>query len=291
MDCRPRSAGRRLSRILIAVLLTLFACCCLYPLWYLLLSTVSDMELFQQHDGLLLWPVTAAGEGLQWDGWYYALHGTRTWTGLANSLLYAAVGALLHVVLCAVAAYCITRRGTLWMRYFALLCLLAGLLSPGLIPTYTAYKRLGLYNNRWVMVLIDLLPLLHIGFVAASMRALPRALEEAAQLDGAGALTYLTRIVPPLVKPSLAAAGLLFALARWNDYLTGAIYLLDPNLFPIQLLTRQYLIEALGWTPEVDSSWRFPHCVSLLAVLPPLLLAPLATARLKKGLQLGAVKS
>lgn len=288
--CDKGAPGRLLFRGFNAIVLTAFALACLCPLWHLLMVSVSDPELLAEHQGPVFFPLTAEGKRVLWSGYRAVLQNSSVWRGLANSLFYVGTGTLLHVALCAVAAYCISRRQTLWMRYLAILLVFTIFFNGGLVPTYMVNRWLGLYNTRWVVVAMGLLPVLHVAYVSGAMRALPRSLEESAQLDGAGACTILANITLPLVKSSLMVVALFYAVGKWNEYLTPVLYLQNRKLFPLPLIVRGRLIDAVSWGYDQKTEKLMSYSLMVLSTLPLLCLSVFVKKHLEKGVMLGAVK-
>lgn len=282
--------GRIAFRIINTLVLTGVALVCLYPLWHVLMASVSNPELLAEHRGLVFYPLSTAGKRATWIGYRAALQNMSVLRGMANSLFYVGTGTLLHTALCSVAAFCITRRKTLWMRYLVGMLIFSMLFQAGMIPTYMLNRRLGLYNTRWVIVAVGLLPVLHIAHVGCAMRALPRSLEESARLDGAGAFTILTKITLPLVKSSLIGVSMFYAVGKWNEYLTPSVYLVDRKLFPLQLILRERLIEAVSWSYDNKTEKLIQLSVMALSSMPLLCVWPFFKKYLEKGIVLGTAK-
>ena len=132
------------------------------------------------------------------------------------------------------------------MKYLTLMMTFTMFFGGGMIPTYMVNKYLGIVNTRWVMVLMGLVSVFNIIIVRTAFQAIPSSLEESAQLDGAGHMTILFKITFPLAKATIAVITLFYAVGKWNDYLTAAIYLLNRNLYPLQLILREILVNDSG---------------------------------------------
>jgi putative aldouronate transport system permease protein len=116
--------------------------------------------------------------------------------------------------------------------------------NGGLIPTYMVNKTLGINNTRWVMIVMNLIGVFNIIIIRTAFLSLPVSLEESAQLDGAGHITILMKIILPLTKATIAFIALFYSVGKWIEYLTAAIYLTNRDLFPLQIVLREILIAA-----------------------------------------------
>jgi sorbitol/mannitol transport system permease protein len=153
-----------------------------------------------------------------------------------------------------------------------------------LIPFIVIYKRVGLYDSRIGMIL--LYAALNLPLVIWMMRSffadLPREILEAAEVDGAGFLRVMTRIVLPLTAPGLAATVLLSVIFSWNEFLLAV------NLTAAKSGTLPVFIS--GFMTSEGLFWAKMSAASTLAVAPVILAGWLAQRSLVRGLTFGAVK-
>jgi len=94
---------------------------------------------------------------------------------------------------------------------------------------------LHLYNSRigYIILHVELGMPLAVILLVAFITAIPGELDEAAWMEGAGYLSYLTRVVVPLTRPALLIAFLYALLQVWNDIIGPVVFLSDPSLFPV----------------------------------------------------------
>jgi sorbitol/mannitol transport system permease protein len=153
-----------------------------------------------------------------------------------------------------------------------------------LIPFIVIYKRVGLYDSRVGMIL--LYAALNLPLVIWMMRSffsdLPREILEAAEVDGAGFLRIMTRVVLPLTGPGLAATILLSMIFSWNEFLL-AVNLTGPNSGTLPVFIS-------GFMTSEGLFWAKMSAASTLAVAPVILAGWLAQRSLVRGLTFGAVK-
>ena len=187
----------------------------------------------------------------------------------------------------------------MWMKYLTLMMTFTMFFGGGMIPTYMVNKYLGIVNTRWVMVLMGLVSVFNIIIVRTAFQAIPASLEESAQLDGAGHMTILFKITFPLAKATIAVITLFYAVGKWNDYLTAAIYLLNRNLYPLQLILREILVNDSGQTvfevgDQASSYSQFKKLLQystvIFATLPILCVYPFVQKYFVKGVMIGSIK-
>ena len=199
----------------------------------LTVAVKSNLELLNNPLG---WP-----QQFIWSNFATAWDESNLGQALLNSIIITSVAVVGIVLLGAMAAYPLARRGTRAMNglyyYF-----IAGLIIPfqfGLIPLYQLWTTLGLVNTLPGIILIHIgatLPFA-IFFYTGFMKGIPRELEEAAAIDGAGAQRTFWTIVFPLLRPVTATVIIVASLGIWNDFLGALIFLQDPSLqtFPLAI--------------------------------------------------------
>lgn len=152
------------------------------------------------------------------------------------------------------------------------------------IPYYLMFQYIGLLDTVFGLVLINtflnvpLGILLMIGF----LQDLPIDIEEAAKIDGCSTLSVLFKIVIPLMKPGIAAVGILTFIFTWNDYLFAVIMSLNKST-PVTLGATMFIT---SW----GIKWGDVSAATILSIVPPLLFTLLAQRYLVSGLSMGAVK-
>ncbi|HBM79380.1 MAG TPA: ABC transporter permease, partial [Clostridiaceae bacterium] len=117
-----------------------------------------------------------------------------------------------------------------YMTFYVITMLFGG----GLIPYYILVTDLGLMNTIWALVLPLSCPVYSMVILMNFMRNLPPEMEEAGMIDGAGHFRILFSILLPVLKPALATVGLFAFVYHWNDWFTGALFMHDPQKYPLQ---------------------------------------------------------
>jgi putative aldouronate transport system permease protein len=134
------------------------------------------------------------------------------------------------------------------------------------------------------------------------MESISEELFENASLEGANDFTILTTIVVPLIKPTLAVLTLYYAVARYNDFFNGLLYLGKPQLQPLQLFLRRILLMAstevmqamgsstAGAGAAAQTTMQIRYVCIVFATVPIIMICPFIQKYLVKGTMLGAVK-
>ena len=132
------------------------------------------------------------------------------------------------------------------------------------------------------------------------MEAVPQDLYENASLEGASEFYQLLHIAIPLVKPTLAVLTLYYAVARYNDFFNGVLYLGDQSLQPLQMFLRKILLMAsseilqkagsTGAAAAAQATLKIRYVCIVLATIPIFCITPFVQKYLVTGTMLGAVK-
>ena len=283
--------------IFVIVFCVVFAFICIYPMWYVLVVSLTPYDKFIQQDVVLLPPFPP-------DPQYYM--GILANPTFKNSLLISAAKTLLATTLTLIVtsmmAYGVSKTHIKGMKLINVLVVLTMFFSGGLIPTYFLYNSLGLIKTFWVMVL----PFgLHISYFIIMRNyfsyAVSLELEDAAAIDGANQVTLYFRIVMPLSMSMIAAIGLFVAVAQWNDYYSFMMFVNRPALQPYVWVLRRALTEqsfTQTMTNQAQELLDVP-CVPpfalrmatiVCAMVPIMCVYPFLQKHFAKGILLGAVK-
>jgi multiple sugar transport system permease protein/putative aldouronate transport system permease protein len=116
--------------------------------------------------------------------------------------------------------------------------------NAGLIPVYMNIKILGLMNSFWVYVIPGIFPVFNMVLVKTFVESISPAMEESAQIDGAGYYKCFFYIILPLSIPILATVALFSAVGQWNSWFDTLLYISNYKLFTLQYLLREYFNQA-----------------------------------------------
>lgn len=293
-----KTAGDWLFDICVAIFVVLVIAVTLYPLIYVFSMAISDPiraargEVFLLPKGFDLTAIKKVLSDKDILQYYY------------NTVWYTVVGTVLGIVTTAMAAYPLARREFDYRNIFMKFISFTMFFGGGLIPTYMVVANfLDLYNSRWAIILPGLTSAWNIIVARTYFASLPEEIIESARLDGASEYRIFLQLVMPLSKPILGVLSLYYAVGYWNSYFAPMIYLGKKELQPLALYIRSVMmqnnIESLAGSPTaIDikgaallSALQIKYAVIIIAVLPMLLIYPLISKNLEKGLMVGAVKA
>jgi putative aldouronate transport system permease protein len=280
---------------IIHVVLFLILVIVLYPLIYIVSSSISSPQAVVA-GRVWLFPVE-----LSLKGYTAVLNNPRIWSGYYNSLLYTGIGTLISVSLTIALAYPLSKRTFHGRKLLMYMIMITMIFSGGLIPYYLTVRDLGLIDTRWALLLPQAVAVWQV-FIAKTFfeETIPEELNEAAQLDGCSDFKFLSAIALPLSKPIIAVLILMYAIANWNAYFDALIFLRKPDLFPLQLILREILIQnSVDNTMMVDvrtmearQGMKDLLKFSLIVVssLPVLIIYPFVQQYFVKGVMIGSLK-
>jgi len=175
------------------------------------------------------------------------------------------------------------------------------LISGGLIPYYLVIKTLSLMDTIWVLTVPGAFSIWYTIIMLNFFKGLPKELEEAAFIDGAGYLTTLWKVILPLSAPSLATITLFCIVGHWNSWFDGLLYMNRPDNYPLQSYLQTMNIDPVTLLrnitdPEtvarfLGTSKKTLRAAQLfIAAVPVLVSYPFLQKYFTKGLVLGSVK-
>lgn len=238
---RQRRVARKTWQTVVwFVVLSALTALVLYPLVWLLLATFKPNAEFGQNMGLLPNSPTLDNYFKVFEG----IAGVPMWRFFANSLLIA-VGSVIGTVLSsALAAYAFGRiqfKG-LGIMFAAMIGTLLLPFHVVIIPQYIMFNNLGLVDTFWPLLLPKFLATeaFFVFLLVQFVRQMPRDLDEAARIDGAGHIRIFWSIILPLIKPALITCAIFAFIWGWNDFLGPLLYLTSPENYPLPIALRLY---------------------------------------------------
>lgn len=289
-----KTVGDRAFNVINITILALLSLIFVYPMWHCLMASFSEPTALIGLKGLLWKPI-----GFSLAGYKTVLQNQNIYTGYANTLFYVIVGTGVNMILTIIGAYCISRRGSMLMRPLTLLIVFTMYVDFGLVPAFLNIRDLGLYNSRWALILPGALSTYSMIVMRTAIYAVPRSLEESAEIDGASDWTILWRILIPCIKATLAVVALGYVVGHWNSWFGASIYLRDRSKFPLQLFLQEILIAnsqsaAAGEGSSVDGflymDELLKYCTIVISTVPILCAYPFVQKYFVSGMMLGSVK-
>ncbi|KQR08656.1 sugar ABC transporter permease [Cellulomonas sp. Leaf334] len=259
---KNRKRGRALVFHLCSLALIVIV---LYPAVWMLMSSFKPSSEIVGNVSLIPADFTLANFQKAIEG----IGGVSFWTFFMNSVILA-VGSVIGITLsCSISAYAFARIDFPGRNIFFAL-MIGTLLLPFhvvIIPQYIVFNRLGLVDT--------FVPLLIGKFLAAEaffvflmvqfMRNLPRELDEAARIDGAGHVRIFRSIMLPLMKPALVTSSIFAFIWSWNDFFGPLLYLKKPDLYSLPIALRLFVDQT------TTSDYGAQMAMAVLALVPVML--------------------
>ena len=281
------------SDIILVVLTALIMLIIAYPLYYVIVASVSDpYDVYAGKTFLLPSKFTL-------EGYQAVFANSNLLSGFLNSVKYTIIGTIYSVVMIYITAYPLSKKnlpGRQWISIFFIITMYFG---GGLIPTYLVVRDTGLLNNMWALFLPGGVAMGNVIIVRNFFENnVPKELIEAAEIDGADHLTTFVKVVVPLSRSIMAVMVVFSMVAYWNDWFTALIYL-QKEQYPFPLVLRGILIttEAMSSMTSGMSyaeSNRISELVKfasmIVAAAPMLIIYPFVQKYFEQGFMTGAVK-
>ncbi len=286
--------GDRLFKILNAFFLILIVAVVLYPLYFIVIASVSEPRLVSAGK------VFAVPAGFNLAGYKKVFENHDIWTGYKNALIYTIAGTSVCLGCTIPAAFVLSRRDLPGNKVFMGLITFTMFFNGGLVPSFLLVNNLGLYDTMWAVTLPFAVNVYNLIVARTFMgSSIPIELYEAAQLDGSSDFQFFFRIVLFLSKPIISVLVLLYAVEFWNSYFYSLIYLQSRDKFPLQVILRELLIQAdMASSIGGDSTMMqlqelaetLKYSVIIVSSLPMMILYPFVEKYFEKGMMIGSVK-
>lgn len=283
-----------LENLLNLLALALLALLCLFPILHILALSFSSATAAAS-GWVTIWPVELTTQSYQ-----FVLDNIAFAKSFLISLLRVAVGTPVNMILTILVAYPLSRsRKEFALRdFFAWFFVITILFSGGLIPWYMVIRQTGLIDKFWALIVPGALPVFNVILLANSFRTIPKELEEAAAMDGAGHWTVLLKILLPMSLPVLATVTLFVAVGHWNSWFDGLILMNSTDKYPLQSYLQtvvvspdpRMLTERDLDLLKVISNRTTRAAQIFIAMVPVLLVYPFLQRYFTTGIKLGSVK-
>lgn len=294
------SVPDKIISVIIYVIYAFFAFVCAYPFYYIFINTISSNDLSKRGKVLFL-PME-----MHFTNYKQVLQIPELFDALEVSVARTIIGTTLTVVIAAFLGYMFTRE-TLWGRKFWYrFVAITMYFNAGVIPWFLTMDNLGLRNSFWVYILPMAVVPFNVILCKTFVESLPKELQEAAVIDGAGTLKIFFKIIVPVIKPIVATVAIFSAVNQWNAFQDTLLLITDKKLYTLQYLLYNYIKQASSLAGLVNSTSSsasmaasLAHAqtatsirmtVTIVVVTPIILVYPFFQRYFTKGIMIGAVK-
>lgn len=299
--------GSTTATVIIYIILMFLALICIYPVWYVIIISLSSPIHARTLDVFLLPKETSGAPGISLISYKNMVKESQLWVSYRNTIFYAASCTIGMLITCAMAAYPLTSPYLRGKRIMVFFILIPMYFSGGLIPQFIWLSKLGMYNTIWAIIFPGVVSMWYIILVRTYFSTIPEDLRESARIDGANNFQILWHVYVPTSKPIMAVIAIYTIVAQWNSWFAAAVYLMKPELQPLQLYLRRLLImqqtlqnqaEQGGTTGDGQeqmelmllSAEQTRYTMIVVATLPIMLVYPFLQKYFVKGVMVGSLK-
>lgn len=294
------SKGDRTFQVINILIFAIFAIICAYPFYYLIINSISANDLSASGK------VNFLPHGFQLENYVKVFQLNGLGTAAMVSLGRTVIGTICTVLASVYLGFMFTQQRMwhrkLWYRFMVITMYF----NAGLIPMYMTMKTLHLTNSFWVYIIPAIVQPFNIIMAKTYVESIPPALQEAAEIDGAGTMTVFAKVILPTCKPIMATIAIWSAVGQWNSFQDTLIYITDQKLYSLQYLLYTYPNQASSLATMVQQSGgnvsavanlatqqtptSIRMTISVIVVLPILFVYPIFQKSFVKGIMIGSVK-
>lgn len=274
--------------------LFVFGFICAYPIYYIIVGSLSDPVEMMKHTGLLFTPYnfTLAAYETVFQNKMIPL-------GYLNTLWYLVAGLIVNMSFTTLGAYALSKKTMALRNPIMLMISFTMFFSGGMIPTYLVVLRLGMIDHWTAMVFPSAINTFNLIIMRTSFSELPEPLFESVRIDGGSEWQIFFRIALPLSPAVLAVITLYYAVSHWNSWMPAMLYMRTRSNYPLQLVLREILINndltsmSSGASDAADIEYisvTLKYATIIVATLPIMCAYPFIQKYFVKGVMIGAVK-
>ncbi len=305
LDKQEAQAASRLNRIkpvtnaLFNVLFALLSFVCLFPVFYVVMISISSEESIRLN-GYALWPEKFSTTAYQflWNERATISH------ALLVSIVVTVIGTVLGVLLTTSMGYVLSRRQYRLRGFFNWVVFIPMIFNGGMVANYVVVANLlHLNDTLWCLILPLAVSSFNIIISKTFFRTtIPDSIVESAKIDGATQFTIFRRVVVPISKPVFATIALFLTFGYWNDWFQSSLYVSKSNLLSLQALLNNMMqnLDYIAKNPSAGLSLQqyrnsMPSesvrmAIAVVIVIPIACAYPFFQKYFISGLTVGAVK-
>jgi putative aldouronate transport system permease protein len=279
--------------VLIHLFLAALCLTVLYPLYYMLIVSLSDGLSVMR--GQVTWlPLNPNLETYK-----VVLRDPSILRSYVNSLVYTVLGTSVAVALTALCAYPLSRQGFYGRPLYTRLIIFTMFFEGGIIPGYMVINGLGLIDTLWAIVLPPAVNAWYMIVMRTFFQQIPNELHESAHMDGAHDFAVFARIVLPISTPVVATMVLFYAVWHWNSFFPALLYLNRKASYPMQLIMRNIVVTGemaqqselmTGESTVLITGLNIKYAVIYVTMAPILAVYPFVQKYFVKGMLVGSLK-
>lgn len=275
------------------ILLAIISVICILPLIHILAVSFSSKAAATANI-ITFWPVDFTTEAYN-----QTLTNSNFIRAIVISIERTILGTIVQMLIICMAGYALSKEDRVFTgrTAYSWIFVFTMLFGGGLIPHYIVVSKLNLLNTMWSLILPGAVAVYSMVLLINFFRNVPKELEEAAMIDGAGHFTTMIRIYLPVSMPAIATLSLFSMVGHWNSWFDGLLYMTSYNNYPLATFLQTVVATVdpsrLNINPEdmQNFSERTIRASQIfIGALPILLVYPFLQKYFVKGIVLGSVK-
>ncbi|MGN7942066.1 carbohydrate ABC transporter permease [Virgibacillus sp. 6R] len=280
MNKKAVKRGRIASKVLLHFLLVISAFIMIFPFIWTILSSLKDMSQ------IFVIPPKWIPDPFVWSNFPNSLQAMPFDLAYLNSFYITAIIVAFTLLTASMAAYAFAKINFKGANVLFIL-FLATMMIPKqvtMIPLYLVMDNLGWLNTHLTLIVPGaLFNAFAVFLLRQFVMGIPKELEEAAIMDGAGFVRIYWNIILPLIRPALAAIGIFTFMQSWNNFIDPLIYLNTPENFTVPLLLNSF-------KGLYTADWSLMMAGTVISVIPVLVVYIVAQRHIIEGISITGMK-
>ena len=292
-----KSTGDIIADVLIYILIGVLSFICILPFFHVISTSISTNSAVAANKVWFLPILSGEGAGVTLEAYKSVIADSSIRWSFIYTVIITVLFTLLGLFLTICAAYALSRDRMKGRKTINTLFIITMYFGAGLIPEYLLLDNLNLLDTTAALVCPLAISAYNMIILRTAMVAIPKSLEEAAQLDGCDDFRILVQVMLPLVIPTLATLALFYAVGRWNSYSDAMYYIQNDKLKPIQYKLYQLVAAAAdsaALEADAGSTTQNAEVVKsatiMCATIPIIIVYPFIQKYFVSGVMIGAVK-
>lgn len=271
-------------------ILFLLAVIVVYPLYYIVIASISNPDAVMRGDVWLL-PVD-----MTFDGYYSLFMRDDIWQSYFNTLVYTILGTMFNVALTIPAGWALSRDYLPFKKLIMVLFIITMFFGGGLVPYIIICRALGLYQNPLILIIGGGVSVYNVFMCKSFFESnVPKEVLEAASIDGAGEIRLFFDLIIPIASSIVSVMVLFYAVGHWNNYIDAYIFNIDKQFYPLQTVLNGLLDATSGGEGEVvleqmRLATQIKFTSIIVATAPILILYPMIEKNFGQGVLVGSFK-
>ena len=271
-------------------ILFLLAVIVIYPLYYIVIASVSDADAVMTGD-VWLYPIKVT-----FSGYASLFQRDDIWRSYFNTLAYTALGTVFNIALTIPAGWALSRDYLPFRKVIMVLLIITMFFGGGLVPYVIVCRALGLYQNPLILIIGGGVSVYNVFMCKSFFQSnVPKEVLEAADIDGAGEIRRFFDLILPIAKSIISVMVLFYAVGHWNNYIDAYIFNIDQDFYPLQTVLNGLLDATNSGEGEVvleqmRIATQIKFTSIIVATVPILIIYPMIEKHFGQGVLVGSFK-